>query len=196
VADQLYRVRRFYAPLLKAKYENSRERERDLEQLEVIAARFADRMQFIAEMTLDPPSSTQELAGDPVLDEDYLVLSTIHSAKGLEWKAVYVIHASDGNIPSDLSTGSEEQLEEELRLLYVALTRAQDWLYVTVPMRYYFHNWGRSDRHSYAQPSRFLTPPVRLCFEEKIAFPEIAALDLAEPETTRQVRQEIKDLWR
>ncbi len=90
---------------------------------------------MLADITLDPPNSTQDLAGPPVLDEDYLVLSTIHSAKGLEWDAVYVIHAADGNIPSDMATGSAEGIEEERRLFYVALTRAKRHLCVLWPMR-------------------------------------------------------------
>ena len=94
-------------------------------------------------MTLDPPSSTQDLAGPPTRDDDYLVLSTIHSAKGLEWDAVYVIHAADGNIPSDMATKNPAEIEEERRLFYVALTRAKNWLYVCYPFRYYWP--GRSD---------------------------------------------------
>jgi DNA helicase-2/ATP-dependent DNA helicase PcrA len=102
------------------------------------------------EMALDPPNSTQDFAGPPLLDDDYLVLSTIHSAKGLEWDAVFVIHAADGNIPSDMATKDTESIEEELRLFYVALTRAKSWLYVLCPMRYY-HSFrpgstGRSPR--------------------------------------------------
>ncbi|MBX3438564.1 MAG: ATP-dependent helicase [Planctomycetaceae bacterium] len=196
LGDQLHRVRRFYAPLLKAKYDNARERERDLEQLEVIASRFKDRMQFIAEMTLDPPSSTHDLASDPLLDEDHLVLSTIHSAKGLEWNAVYVIHATDGNIPSDLATGSTEQTEEERRLLYVALTRAKDHLYVTIPQRYYFHGWGKSDRHSYAQPSRFLTADARQQFEIRPAFAMERHDEPHVPASAQHVREGIKSMWR
>ncbi len=195
LGDQLHRVRRFYSPLLKAKYDNSRERLRDIEQLEVIAGRFKDRMQFIAEMTLDPPSSTQDLAGDPLLDEDYLILSTIHSAKGLEWNAVYMIHATDGNIPSDLATGDTQQIEEERRLFYVALTRAKDWLYVTAPHRYYFHGWGKSDRHSYTQPSRFFTESARQRFHERAAFLQQADNDAPSPETARRVREDIKSMW-
>ena len=92
---------------------------------------------MLMEIALDPPSSTQDLAGPPYLDDDFLVLSTIHSAKGLEWDAVYVIHAADGNIPSDMATGGPEEIEEERRLFYVALTRAKNWLYVCCPLRYY-----------------------------------------------------------
>ena len=97
-------MRKFYAPLLEAKYDHAEPRLRDLEQLELIASRYRSRPRMLLEMTLDPPSSTQDLAGPPQLDDDYLVLSTIHSAKGLEWDAVYVIHAADGNIPSDMAT--------------------------------------------------------------------------------------------
>ena len=147
-------MRKFYAPLLEAKYDHVEPRLRDLEQLELIASRYRSRPRMLLEMTLDPPSSTQDFAGPPVLDDDYLVLSTIHSAKGLEWDAVYVIHAADGNIPSDMATKNPEEIEEERRLFYVALTRAKNWLYVCYPLRYYWP--GRSDRHTFSQRTRFL----------------------------------------
>jgi DNA helicase-2/ATP-dependent DNA helicase PcrA len=197
VPDQLHRVRRFYAPLMDGRYDNLDSRLRDLETLEVVSGRFQDRAQFLTEMTLDPPVSTQDLAGDPVLDEDYLVLSTIHSAKGLEWDCVTVIHAADGNIPSDMATESPGQIEEERRLFYVALTRAKDHLYVTVPQRYYFGRFS-GDGHSYAQPSRFLTPKARQCFREVVAFPHAAtSQDQAEPpqHDTRHVRDGIRRGW-
>ena len=104
VAAQVHAVRKFYAPLLERRYDHAEPRLRDLEQLEQLAGAFPDRRSMLAEMALDPPASTEDLAGPPLLDEDYLMLSTIHSAKGLEWDAVYVIHASDGNIPSDMAT--------------------------------------------------------------------------------------------
>ncbi|MEZ6050291.1 MAG: ATP-dependent helicase [Planctomycetaceae bacterium] len=195
VGEQMHRIRRFYTPLMKNKYDNSREREWDLEQLELVATQFRDRMEFIAEMTLDPPSSTQELANDPHLDEDFLILSTIHSAKGLEWDAVYVIHASDGNIPSDLAVGDTEQIDEERRLFYVALTRAKDSLYVTMPQRYYFQSWGRSDRHSYAQPSRFLNKVAQQHFEQRIAFPSIGNEEAESHVASHQIRESIKNIW-
>ena len=137
LASQIKQIRLFYAPLLERLYDNARARLMDLEQLEWLAARFPDRARFLAEIALDPPSYTEDLAGPPLLDEDFLILSTIHSAKGLEWDAVYVIHAADGNIPSDMATGKLEEIEEERRLFYVALTRAKDWLYVCHPLRYY-----------------------------------------------------------
>ncbi|MFG0334408.1 MAG: ATP-dependent helicase [Maioricimonas sp. JB049] len=198
LSDQIGRVRRFYAPLLERKYDNARSRLKDLEQLEIVAGRFRDRSQFITEMSLDPPSSTQDLADDPLLDEDYLILSTIHSAKGLEWDAVYVIHAADGNIPSDMSTDSPEQIEEERRLFYVALTRAKDWLYVTVPQRYYFHGRYRGDAHSYAQPTRFLTRDATACFEQTTAGvrpSEDEGDDTATGLDSSDIRKGIKDIW-
>ena len=114
------------------------------------------------------------LAGPPLLDEDYLILSTMHSAKGLEFDVVYVMHAADGNIPSDMATGSAEEIEEERRLLYVACTRAREQLYVTHPLRYYTQPWAKADTHGYAQRSRFLTPAVLAHFEQVQTGPEQA----------------------
>jgi DNA helicase-2/ATP-dependent DNA helicase PcrA len=196
VTEQVHRVRSFYAPLLEQKYDNARARLKDLEQLEIVSSRFKDRQQFITDMTLDPPASTQDLAGDPVLDEDYLILSTIHSAKGLEWDSVYVIHAADGNIPSDMATDSPEQIEEERRLFYVALTRAKDWLYVTVPQRYYFHGRFRCDAHSYSQPTRFFTKAARKCFQEvAAAMYQASEEDVASDLSTGEIRREIRAMW-
>ena len=120
--------------------------------------RLPSRSRFLAELTLDPPTSTGDLAGPPHLDDDFLILSTIHSAKGGEWQVVHLIHASDGNIPSDMSLGSADEVEEERRLFYVALTRARDTLVVSYPLRYYFRRNPLDDAHSYGQASRFLTP--------------------------------------
>lgn len=130
----------------------------DLGHLQTMAADYTSRSRFLAELTLDPPSSTGDLAGPPHLDDDYLVLSTIHSAKGGEWRVVYVIHVSDGNIPSDMALSSPEEVEEERRLLYVALTRARDTLVVSYPLRYYIRRNPLDDAHTYGQPSRFLAP--------------------------------------
>ncbi|MBA3430125.1 MAG: ATP-dependent helicase [Actinobacteria bacterium] len=92
----------------------------------------------------------------PLLDDDYLVLSTIHSAKGCEWDAVHVIHAADGMIPSGMATGSDDGIAEERRLFYVALTRARRMLYLYWPRRYYHRRAGHDDAHNYAQITRFL----------------------------------------
>ncbi len=198
---QVNRVRKFYSPMLPELYDNPQPRARDLEQMELIAARYHDRRTMLAEITLDPPASTQDLSGPPLLDEDYLVLSTIHSAKGLEWDAVYVIHASDGNIPSDMSTGSPEGVEEELRLFYVALTRAKNRLYVCYPMRYYHYPGGHSDAYGFAQLTRFLPAGVAEHFRRCVAWaydgedPSQADSRLRGPTTSKAVRQRAKDLW-
>jgi DNA helicase-2/ATP-dependent DNA helicase PcrA len=161
VAAQVERLRGFYDPLVKLLYDNPQPRQRDLEQLELIAARYKNRASFISDLTLDPPSSTADLAGPPYRDEDWLVLSTMHSAKGCEWKVVYVIHAADGMIPSDMATEDEDGVEEERRLFYVAVTRAKDWLYVVFPLRYYYKRVPMGDAHGYAQLTRFVQPEVR-----------------------------------
>jgi ATP-dependent DNA helicase UvrD/PcrA len=161
VSADIHAARQFYLPLLKSKYDNVRARTNDLQQLESIAARYGTRREFLTEMTLDPPTSTQDLPSDPHLDDDYLILSTIHSSKGLEWDSVFVIHAADGNIPSDMATGNAEEIEEERRLLYVAMTRAKNHLHVLRPERYYFHHRRRSDQHSLSKITRFLPPSVQ-----------------------------------
>lgn len=160
-AAQVQRIRAYYDGVLTNRYENAPQRRRDLEHIEQIASGYKSRQQLLTDLTLDPPTSTSDLAGSAMIDEDWLVLSTIHSAKGCEWDVVYVIHASDGCLPSDMSTGSDVEIEEERRLAYVAMTRARNFLYITWPLRYY-HRWSKtSDRHSYAQMSRFLDEDVR-----------------------------------
>jgi len=161
---QIDRIRRFYGPLCEKRYEQAEMRLRDLDQLELLAQRASSRASFLADLTLDPPMSTGDLAGPPLLDEEYLVLSTIHSAKGCEWDVVYLIHAADGILPSDMSN-SEAELEEERRLLYVAMTRARDRLVITFPLRYYHRKHALGDSHSFAQLSRFLPPDLFSLFE-------------------------------
>jgi len=195
--SQVGRVRKFYSPMLELQYDNAAARLRDLEQLEQIASRYRSRQRMLQEVTLDPPNSTQDLAGPPLLDDDYLVLSTIHSAKGLEWDAVYVIHAADGNIPSDMATKSPDEVEEERRLFYVALTRAKNWLYVYCPLRYYFRP-NRSDPHSMAQLTRFLPRSIHEHFEMQVSDPlvdEQASGIVPGRLHSRQVRRQAKDLW-
>ena len=162
---QIERLRRFLEPIFERRYERPDTRLRDIDQLELLAARYSSRSRFIADLTLDPPNSTGDLAGPPILDEDYVVLSTIHSAKGCEWDVVHIIHAADGMIPSDLATGSAEEIDEERRLLYVAMTRARDALYVHFPLRYYRRPRGLDDAHSFAQLTRFIPEQIRQLFE-------------------------------
>ena len=137
----------------------------DLDQL-VEAARLyeGELRHFVGDLVLDPPRSSADLAGAPHLEEDYLVLSTIHSAKGLEWPAVHVIALYDGNVPADMAAGTEERIDEERRLLYVAITRARRALHLYVPVRYYHRPNGSGDAHGYGRPSRFLTDELQaLC---------------------------------
>jgi DNA helicase-2/ATP-dependent DNA helicase PcrA len=157
------------APLIDSRYHDGALRLHDLEQLVAGArASSADLRHFVGELVLDPPQSSADLAGPPHLDEDYLVLSTIHSAKGLEWQAVHVLALYDGNLPADMAAGSKESIDEERRLLYVAMTRARRQLYLYVPVRYYHRPKGDDDAHGYGKPSRFLTAEVqRLCEVER-----------------------------
>ena len=156
-ASQIDRLLGFCASVFDLAYPDAAARLGDLEQLREIAGGYPTRSAFLTELTLDPPSSTSDLAGPPHLDDDYLILSTIHSAKGAEWTSVTVLHAADGNIPSDMALGEPGGLEEERRLMYVALTRAKDHLTVTFPQRFYHRRFSSShSAHSYALPSRFL----------------------------------------
>jgi DNA helicase-2/ATP-dependent DNA helicase PcrA len=152
------------APLIRLRYSDGAARVADLDQLAASARGARDLRQFVSELVLEPPSSSADLAGPPHRDEDYLVLSTVHSAKGLEWDAVHVIAVYDGNFPADMNAGSEEAVAEERRLLYVALTRARRRLHLYVPVRYYHRPSGSDDAHGYGKASRFLTPAVQeLC---------------------------------
>ena len=155
---QLAAVRRWYRPQLERLYDGVETREADVEQLEQIAGRYPTRERFLTELTLDPPSAAGDHAGDPLLDEDYLVLSTVHSAKGQEWDAVYVLNVTDGNFPSEFATGKPKQIEEERRLLYVAMTRAKQSLTLIAPLRFHVTQQRRDgDRHVYGARSRFIT---------------------------------------
>jgi DNA helicase-2/ATP-dependent DNA helicase PcrA len=151
-------------PLVRLRYPDWAARIDDYEQLLALARGAADIRHFVSELVLDPPASSADLAGPPHLDEDYLVLSTVHSAKGLEWEAVHLIAAYDGNIPADMNAGGEEGIAEERRLLYVALTRPRRRLHVYVPQRYYHRPQGRDDRHGYGRASRFLDAEVQRLF--------------------------------
>ena len=162
------------SPLLETRYDDARVRMGDLEALERIAASFPSRERFLSELALDPPDATSDEAGPPTLDEDYLILSTIHSAKGQEWRFVFVLNCVDGCIPSDLATGSSQEIEEERRLLYVAMTRAKDELALVVPHRFYVHGQPRNgDRSVYASRTRFIPPPLLKHFERQ-TWPEAA----------------------
>jgi DNA helicase-2/ATP-dependent DNA helicase PcrA len=169
-ASQMGLVRRWYEPHLERLYDDARVRLGDLEQLEQLAAAAPSRERFLSDLTLDPPQATGAEAGPPHLDEDYLILSTIHSAKGQEWDAVTVLNAADGCIPSDLATGHPAEIEEERRLLYVAMTRAKTTLTVVHPLRFFIRQQSRmGDRHVYTPRTRFI-PEAILDKFQRVAF--------------------------
>ena len=167
------RVRKWLDPRLEHRYTDVEARRADLEQLTLSAGGASTLRQFLADLTLDPPAATSDLAGPPHLDEDFITISTIHSAKGCEWDVVHILHVADGNIPSDLATGDPEAVEEERRLLYVAMTRARNHLYAYLPLRYHHRRYGQEDPHGYAQLTRFFTPAVLACLDDP-AKPEAA----------------------
>ena len=197
--EELGLIRIWYEPHLARIHEDAHIRIADLLQLEQIAAGYPGRERFLTELTLDPPDATSDEAGPPHLDEDYLILSTIHSAKGQEWSAVFVLNAVDGCIPSDLGTGTSEEIEEERRLFYVAMTRARDQLSILVPQRFYTHQQtSRGDRHVYAVRTRFI-PDALLQHFEVSAWP-IAAESSARGPLGPSVRVDIgarmRGMWR
>ncbi|MBI5256321.1 MAG: ATP-dependent helicase [Burkholderiales bacterium] len=160
-------VQRWYAPHLQRLHEEDAPvRLADLEQLTRLATAQPSRERFLTELTLDPPEATSDESGPPHLDEDYLILSTIHSAKGQEWSAVTVLNVVDGCMPADLATGSAAAIEEERRLLYVAMTRAKQQLALMVPQRFHVTQQPKyGDRHLYGSLTRFIPPPVAALFE-------------------------------
>jgi DNA helicase II / ATP-dependent DNA helicase PcrA len=154
----------------------------------------------LTELTLDPPDATSDLAGVPLLDEDYLILSTIHSANGREWKSVFVLNVVDGCIPSDLATGTTAEIEEERRLLYVAMTRAKDDLRLIVPQRFFTHGQNaQGDRHVYAARTRFI-PDGRLSLFNNRAWPVMAAGSVGVRDSSQGVRVDVgarmRSMWR
>jgi DNA helicase-2/ATP-dependent DNA helicase PcrA len=191
-------VRMWYEPHLERIHEDADTRKDDLLQLEQIAGGYASRERFLTELTLDPPDATSDQAGVPLLDEDYLILSTIHSAKGQEWRSVFMLNVVDGCIPSDLGTGSTPELEEERRLLYVGMTRARDNLTLITPQRFFTHGQNaQGDRHVYASRTRFI-PATLLQFFETASWPKISAA--ANEQSSRQVRVDIgarmRSMWK
>jgi DNA helicase-2/ATP-dependent DNA helicase PcrA len=171
-APQMGLVRRWYQPHLERLYDDARVRLGDLEQLEQLAGSAPSRERFLSDLTLDPPQATGAEAGPPHLDEDYLILSTIHSAKGQEWDSVYVLNAADGCIPSDLATGHPAEIEEERRLLYVAMTRAKSSLAIVHPLRFFVRQQSRhGDRHVFTPRTRFIPDSILDKFE-RVAFSE------------------------
>ena len=156
-------LRAALTPLVRARYADAGARLADLERLAEAAAEHGDLRTFVVELALDPPRSTGADSVPPSVDEDWLVLSTVHSAKGLEWEVVHLLHVAEGSFPSDLGVSTVEGLEEERRLFHVALTRARRSLHLYAPLRYHHHPRARDDRHSWAQRSRFLDDAALAC---------------------------------
>ncbi len=195
----LERARLWYAPHLDRIHEDADARLADLLQLEQIAAGYPSRERFLTELTLDPPDATSDRSGPPLRDEDYLVLSTIHSAKGQEWKSVYALNVVDGCMPSDLGAGTTAELEEERRLLYVAMTRAKDDLHLIVPQRFFVHGQqARGDRHVYASRTRFIPDRLLKLFERQV-WPLPSAGATASPSGSAvriDIRERMRGMWR
>ncbi|MEO6364071.1 MAG: ATP-dependent helicase, partial [Caldimonas sp.] len=159
-------VAEWYRPLLQARHDDALLRADDIDHLARLAGGYVSRERFLTELALDPPAATSDESGPPHRDEDYLILSTIHSAKGQEWRAVSVLNVVDGCLPSDMATGSDTEIEEERRLLYVAMTRAREHLHLLVPQRFHVTQQAAyGDRHVYAAISRFLPRPLHALFD-------------------------------
>jgi DNA helicase II / ATP-dependent DNA helicase PcrA len=197
---QVNMVREWYRRHFERLYEHFHTRLGDLDQLELLSGQYPSRERFITELTLDPPNATSDLSSRPNLDEDFLVLSTIHSAKGMEWDSVFVLNVVDGSFPSEFSTGKAELIEEERRLLYVALTRARDELLLVTPLKFHLTQQSRQgDAHVYGGRSRFLTEKV-LKTLEPATFHGAASADgdaLAKNSTpvTVDVSAKLRDMW-
>ncbi|WP_093381420.1 ATP-dependent helicase [Variovorax sp. OV329] len=189
---------RWYLPHLDRLHEDAAVRRADVEQLVRLAAGYASRESFLTELTLDPPESTSDRSGPPLLDEDYLILSTIHSAKGQEWTSVHVLNVVDGCIPSDMATGSAEEIEEERRLLYVAMTRARDHLHLLVPQRFYVtQQAAHGDRHMYAGRTRFIAAQDAKAFDQVVwPPPPQQPAAVRPPQATIDLRNRLRAAWR
>jgi len=194
---QVGTVREWYKPQLERIHDSPWTRMGDLEQLEALSGQYATRERFLTELTLDPPSVTGDKSSGASKDEDYVILSTIHSAKGQEWDIVYVLNVSDGNFPSEYATGKPEMIEEERRLLYVAITRARNELHLCAPLRYAVTQQPKDgDKHVYGAKSRFMTDKVlETC--EKISLRNTRVEEnLKEANTaTVDVVAQLKEMW-
>jgi DNA helicase-2/ATP-dependent DNA helicase PcrA len=179
---------------LTARYADAAARRADLERLADAAAGSPSLHDALVQLALDPPVSASDLAGPPRLDDDYLVISTVHSAKGLEWPVVHLPQLVDGAVPSDMALTTPAGLEEEQRLFYVAVTRARDRLFLYAPLRMHHHRRGTDDRHSYAQLSRFLDRAALAHCELTDAAPPRPVLVPAAP-LAASVDRDLASLW-
>ena len=183
------------SPWGRRRYDNPEPRLADLAEVEAAAARYPTRTALLTDLVLDPPQATGDLAGPPGLDDDWLTLSTVHSAKGGEWDVVHVIHAADGCFPSDMATGLVEELEEERRLFYVACTRARNVLEISWPLRYHHNRQHPTDRHGWAQLSRLITPEVEALLDATSVGPVVPDDPPASGGAVAAVDARLADLW-
>jgi DNA helicase-2/ATP-dependent DNA helicase PcrA len=196
---QVHLVREWYRPHFERQYEHFHTRLGDLDQLEMLSGQYPSRERFLTELTLDPPNATSDLAGRPALDEDYLILSTIHSAKGMEWDTVYLINVVDGSFPSEFATGKPELIEEERRLFYVGLTRAQNELLLLAPLKFHLTSQHRlGDAHVYGGRSRFLSDKVlksleATTFQSSRSTGEILTVESGD--AALDVNARLKEMW-
>ena len=196
--SQIGQARRWYQPHLERLYDGLDTREADLEQLEQISGRYPTRERFLTELTLDPPAAVGDLAGDPLLDEDYLILSTVHSAKGQEWDSVYILNFADGNFPSEFATGKPEMIEEERRLVYVAMTRARQSLHLIAPLRYHVTQQRRDgDKHVYGARSRFMSDTLMATMDTQFHGRSEASTKRLAPRTDKRldVASRLREMW-
>jgi len=193
-AAQLGAILAVLDPLLRARYPDAGVRIADLQRLADAAATQPSLHDALAELALDPPQSASDLAGPPRLDEDYVTISTIHAAKGLEWPVVHLPHLVDGALPSDMALGDPGGLAEEHRLFYVAITRARDQLYLYAPLRLHYHRRGRDDRHGFGQLTRFLTPEALAACDQAAAAPVTPPLPAIGP-LTAKIDAALGSLW-
>lgn len=196
--SQVGQTRKWYEPHLERLYDTLDTRLADLEQLEQISGKYPSRERFLTELTLDPPAATGDLAGPPHLDEDYLILSSVHSAKGQEWNSVFVLNFSDGNFPSEFAIGKPEMVEEERRLLYVAMTRAKQSLSLIAPLRYHVTQQRRNgDKHVYGARSRFMTDKLMSRFDASFHGQREIVTQRLSPRSDKQlnVANKLKEMW-
>ena len=196
-AGQVGLVKDWYKPQLERIYDAGWTRMGDLEQLETLAVQQPNRERFLTELTLDPPVASSDQSQGASKDEDFVILSTIHSAKGQEWDIVYVLNVSDGNFPSEFSTGKAEMIEEERRLLYVAMTRARNELHLCAPLKYAVTQQAKNgDAHVYGAKSRFMSDKVLDTMEKISIRTSIGVESLKAGDTTTvDVVAQLKEMW-
>ena len=196
--SQVAEVRGWYRQHLVRRFDDWQVREGDLDALEQIAAGFPTRERFLSELSLDPPQATGDYAGPPLMDEDFLVLSTVHSAKGQEWDSVYILNVADGNFPSEFATGDVARVEEERRLLYVAMTRARYDLHLVAPLKYHVvHQRRDGDRHVYGARSRFMTDAVLATMQRSFHGRDDSRRSGLHPSSDKRidVQSRLLDMW-